>query len=128
MAFRVPIEKPQPSQLFLSGRKLHAATEWFDFDEPSYEPIRVIRLDGELVCIDGHTRAYLARLAGAEELLVTETTDEGHPMELYADCVGWCQRKDLTSVADFAGRVVSHESYERRWIDRCRRVANILSG
>lgn len=127
MAFRVPVEEPQPSQLFLSGRKLHAATEWFDFDEPRYEPISVLRLDGEWVCIDGHTRAYLAYLAGAEELLVAEATDESHPVALYADCIGWCEAKNLTSVAGFAGRVVSHETYERRWVDRCRRVAAVLA-
>jgi hypothetical protein len=128
MAFRVPIEEPHPSQLFLSGRKLHRATGWFDFDEPRYEPISVLRLDGELVCIDGHTRAYLAHLAGEKELLVAEATAESHPVELYADCVGWCGAKDLTSVTDFAGRIVSHETYERRWIDRCRRVASVLAG
>ena len=127
MAFRVPIGEPQPSQLFLSGRKLHDATGWFDFDNPRYDLISVLRLDGELVCIDGHTRAYLAYLAGAEELLVAEARDENHPMELYADCVAWCKGRELTAIADFAGRVVSHETYERRWIDRCRRAADVLA-
>lgn len=127
MAFRVSIEEPQPSQLFLSGRKLHDATGWFDFDAPRYEPILVLRLDGEWVCIDGHTRAYLAYLAGAEELLVAETNDEDLPMELYTDCVAWCEAKNLTSVADFSGRIVSHEAYERRWVDRCGRVADVLA-
>ena len=127
MAFRVPIEEPQPSQLFLSGRKLHHVTKWFDFDEPDYDPLPALRLDGELVLIDGHTRAYCAHLAGAGEVLVTEATDENHPVQLYADCVEWCTAKDITSVADFAGRVVNHETYEHRWVDRCGRVADVLA-
>jgi hypothetical protein len=60
-------------------------------------------------------------------LLIAETTDESHPMALYADCVEWCEAKNITSVADFAGRVVGHETYERRWVDRYRRVAEVLA-
>lgn len=78
------------------------------------------------VLIDGHTRAYLAHLAGADELLVVEASDEDHPLELYADCVAWCERTGLTSIADFAGRIVAHETYERRWVERCRRVESVL--
>ena len=132
-SFRVAIEDPQPSQLFLSGRKLREASGWFDFDEPRYDPLPILTGDGpafddgELVLIDGHSRAYLAHLAGADELLVYDATDEGHPMELYADCIAWCKRKNLTGVADFTGRVVRHETYERRWIERCQRVANVIS-
>lgn len=126
-SFRVPIEDPQPSQLFLSGRKLHDASGWFDFDEPRYDPLPVLYLDGELVLIDGQTRAYCAYLAGADELLAFEDTDENYPMELYADCVAWCKGKNLTTIADFTGRIVSHETYERRWVERCQRVANVLS-
>lgn len=126
--FRVAIDTPQPSQLFLSGRKLHDASGWFDFDEPRYDPLPVLYVDDELVLIDGHTRAYLAHLAGADDLLVVDTSDEDHPRELYGDCVAWCKVRNLTSVADFTGRVVSHETYERRWIGRCHRVASVLSG
>ena len=130
--FRVPIENPQPSQLYLSGRKLHAASAWFDFDDPRYDPLPVLRgAPGfpdrdEPVLVDGHTRAFLAHFAGADELLVRDMTDEGHPLALYADCVAWCERKGIASVAHFADRVVNHDSYQRRWIDRCHRVASVL--
>ncbi|WP_049902712.1 hypothetical protein [Halococcus agarilyticus] len=130
--FRVPIETPQPTQLWLSGRKLHAASAWFDFDEPRYDPLPVLRGAtafpdrDEPVLIDGHTRAFLAHLAGADELLIRDVSDEDHPLGLYADCVAWCERKEVTSVADFAGRVVNHETHQRRWVDRCHRVASVL--
>ena len=125
-SFRVSIEELQPSQLFLSARKLREVRGWFDFDAPEYEPVSVLRLDGEFVIIDGHTRAYLAHLAGVAEVEVRDVTDREHPLALYADCVAWCEGKGLTTVADFAGRVVSHETYERRWIERCERVAEVL--
>ena len=131
--FRVSIEDPRPSQLFLSARKLHAASAWFDFDNPQYDPLPVLPADelgferGDPVLIDGHTRAYLAHLAGVDELLVHDATDEDHFLALYADCAAWCDRKGMVSIADFAGRVVSHETYERQWVERCRRVAGVLS-
>ncbi|WP_160133441.1 histone acetyltransferase [Halococcus salsus] len=123
---RISTEKLQPSQLFLSARKLREAREWFDFDAPHYEPVSVIQLEDEVVLIDGHTRVYLAFHAGAEEVLAHDVTAGNHPVVLYADCVMWCKRKGITSIADLDGRIVTHETYERRWIDRCRRVAAVL--
>ena len=102
------------------------AREWFDFDAPHYEPVSVIQLEDEVVLLDGHTRVYLAFLAGAEEVLVHDVTAGNHPVVLYADCVEWCKRKGIISIADLDGRIVTHETYERRWIDRCRRVAAVL--
>lgn len=78
------------------------------------------------VLVDGHTRAFLVHLAGANKHLVRDVSDEDHPLELYVDSVVWCERKGVSSVADFAGRVVSHETHQRRWINRCRQVASVL--
>lgn len=123
--FTLPLGDVRPSQLYLNGRKLALATEWFDFDDPEYDPLPVVRLDGEWTLTDGHTRAFLAALAGAERLHVHEDTDD-LPMALYAECVDWCRDEDVTDVRDLSGRVVNADTFEREWVDRCRRAARRL--
>lgn len=124
MARRVPIGRPQPSQLYLNGRKLALATEWFDFDEPAYDPVPVVGLTGELVLTDGHTRAALAWLAGADELLVENDPDaDALDLPTYRTCVGWCRDAGVTAVGDLAGRVVNADTFEAEWVERCRELA-----
>lgn len=122
MTRRVPIDEPQPSQLYLDGRKLALATEWFDFDDPDYDPIPTVELDVELVLTDGHTRAFLAWIAGADHLRVRRDDDD-LPHPVYRRCVEWCEEEGISRVADLAGRVVDVDTYEERWVDRCNRVA-----
>lgn len=122
MSRTVPIDEPQPSQLFLDGRKLALATEWFDFDDPNYDPVPVVEMDGDLVFTDGHTRAFLALLAGADELRVRRDDDD-LPLALYRRCVEWCRDEEITVVGDLAGRTVNADTYEERWVDRCHEAA-----
>ncbi|WP_254543526.1 hypothetical protein [Halomarina pelagica] len=126
-SFAVPVDAPRPSQLYLSSEKLVRALAWFDADEPSYDPLPAIRLEGVegWVLIDGHTRAFLAALSGATELRLREDDDD-HPRALYAECVGWCEAEGVTSVRDLFGRVVGPWTYEERWLARCRRAAERL--
>jgi hypothetical protein len=119
----VPIEEPQPSQLYLNGRKLALATEWFDFGKPNYDPIPVVRLDGKLVLTDGHTRAFLASVAGAERLRVRRDRDD-LPLDVYRECVAWCESGGITTVADLHGRAVDADTFEAEWVQRCRAVAD----
>jgi len=124
-AFALAVEAVQPSQLYLNGRKFALATQWFGFDDPEYDPLPVVRLDGEWTLTDGHTRAFLAVLAGAERLDVRADTED-LPMALYAECVAWCRDEGVTDVRDLSGRVVSAETFERVWVERCRRAAERL--
>ena len=125
MTFQVPIDEPQPSQLLIDGSKLADAAVWFDFDAPEYNPLSVREFDGELVLLDGHTRGLLAALAGADELRVERDTDDDHE-RLYRECVAWCREEEVTSVRDLVGRVVSHETHETEWVERCHRAAERL--
>ena len=124
-SFTVPVDAVQPSQLRLNGRKLALATGWFDFDDPDYDPLPVVRLDERWTLTDGHTRAFLAALAGAGELRVREDADD-LSMALYAECVKWCREEGVTDVRDLAGRVVNAATFEREWVERCRRAGERL--
>lgn len=120
MAYTVPIAEPRPSQLYLDASRLRDALEWFDADEPEYDPIPLLHLDGEVVLSDGHTRAFCAYLAGAEELSVVDDPDRDElNLPLYRECVRWCREASLATVGDLAGRLVSEATFERKWIERC---------
>lgn len=138
--FAVPIDDPQPSQLYLCDEKLLAVLEWFDADDSGYDPIPVAEIDGELVMLDGHHRAFVALLAGADERERVRDTSEREEAERrpassaddlnvvrasdldrtpYRTCVGWCVDAGVESVCDLAGRVLDRASYEEQWIERC---------
>lgn len=125
MPFEVSIDDPQPSQLYLNGRKLALATEWFDFDEPNYDPVPVVELDGEWVLTDGHTRAFLASLAGADELRVRRDEDDLE-WGIYRECVGWCKDEGITRVADLHGRALNADTFVETWVKRCQAVGDEL--
>lgn len=111
----------RPSQLYLDGDKLAEVARWFDFAEPSDDPLRVREIAGRWTLTDGHTRAFAAALAGAPELRVGRDDDE-LPMDAYRTCVEWCEAEGVTEIADLTGRVLNPDDFEARWIDRCRRL------
>jgi hypothetical protein len=139
--FAVVLDALHPSQLFLCETKLLAILEWFDLDDPEYEPLPVAEIDGELVLLDGHHRAFVARLAGADDVRVVRAArgssrrssplarsadslplvraSEGADLAPYRTCVEWCEESGVESVGDLAGRVLDRASYEEKWIERC---------
>ena len=126
--FALPVEAVQPSQLYLNGRKLSLVTQWFDFAEPNYDPLPVRRVarprGGEVWTLtDGHTRAFVAHLAGAGELRVVLDRDD-LPMDTYRRCVEWCEAEGVTEVADLAGRVLNADEFEERWVERCQEIGS----
>lgn len=129
-AFSVPLDAVRPSQLYLDGRKLSLVTEWFDFETPNYDPLPVRRFDvsGEggktrWTLTDGHTRAFVAHLAGADELRVVRDTDD-LDVDTYRKCIGWCNEENVTEIPDLAGRVLNADEFEERWVARCQAAAD----
>jgi len=116
--FSVPIDAVRPSQLYVDGLKLSLVTQWFDFADPNYDPLPVREVSGEWILTDGHTRAFVAHLAGAERLRVVRDTDY-LPMDVYRTCLDWCDEAGVTEIADLTGRVLSHDDFEENWIVRC---------
>lgn len=139
-----PLTALQPSQLLVSAEKLRDVLDWWDADDPDPEPLPYLKPvedvgldggdgeggavgeevptvgDGRVVLADGHTRALAAVLSGAETLPVVREPDrEDLSMAVYRECVGWCVENDVRRPADLVGRVVSPETHQREWIDRC---------
>lgn len=119
MAETAPLADLQPSQLFLCDEKLLAVVEWFDADDPSDDPLLLAEIDDQPVILDGHHRAFAARLAGADDTTVVRASDDVD-LEPYRTCVGWCEEAGIESIDDLAGRVLDSADYQALWIDRCR--------
>lgn len=125
MSRTLPLAEVRPSQLYLSREKLADVLSWFDFDDPVCGPLPVFEHDCEWYLSDGHTRAFVAYLAGEETLTVErdEELRENYDFEVYRAAIAWCDEEGVETVADLRGRIVEPETFQEVWIERCHRVA-----
>lgn len=125
MGRSLPLDSVRPTQLYISKAKLADVLAWFDVDESSYEPLPAFEYEGEWYLADGHTRAFAAFLGGADQLRITrdERLRTEYDFEVYRACIEWCEEEGVHTIEDLAGRVVEPATYERRWIERCRAIA-----
>ena len=120
------LDEIQPSQLFISSRKLSLVMGKFDPPLPgSLEPIPVKELDGCTIYTDGHTRALAAYLRGLEEVRVFSDEDE-LDWEAYRICVDWCRAEGIFTIAGLKEKVIPPDEYEVLWHDRCREMQQDL--
>ena len=112
----------QPSQFYVSEKKLHDIHEWFDPKNLSgFEPIPVKLLDNVPVMTDGHTRAVAALMGGLDSVPLCWDEDE-LDWEMYRRCVQECRKKDILSPADLLGRIISENEYDEKWNRWCDRM------
>ncbi|SFC15453.1 hypothetical protein SAMN05444422_10541 [Halobiforma haloterrestris] len=122
----LPRAEVRPTQLYLSSEKLAGVLEWFEFDEPEYEPLPAFEHGGEWYLADGHTRAFAASLAGADAIRVERdpSVRETYDFEVYRRCIEWCRDAGVETVDDLHGRVVGPRAYRELWVERCQRVGD----
>lgn len=109
----------QPSQFYISERKLREVNEWFHpADLSNFEPIPVKMLDGIPVMTDGHTRAVAAVLAGLDKVPLVWDEDE-LSWEMYRRCILECKARGIHSPEDLPGRIISESEYREKWDAWC---------
>jgi hypothetical protein len=119
---KLNLSEIQPSQLFISEEKLSRVMQRLDPEKPeTLEPIPVKKLGGEIIYTDGHTRALAAHQQGLTEIPIVWDEDE-LDWDAYAICVQWCKEEGILSIADLGDRILDPGSYERLWINRCRKM------
>jgi hypothetical protein len=121
-SFLMKLDRIQPSQLYISTDKLAEIMK--TFPTPShrlFEPIPIKKLSGDVIFVDGHTRAFAAFLRGLSEVPVYWEYEE-LDWEAYAICVKWCKDAGICTIADLKNRVASNEDYKVLWLDRCARM------
>ena len=123
-AFDLALGTPQPTQYCLSAAKLRGVLDWFDVDDPAYDPLPVARdaKADEWLLLDGHTRAVCALLAGERSLRVRDATDDADvDLAIYRTCRDWCRERGVRSVRDLVGETWNAQRYEDDWLGRCER-------
>ena len=109
----------QPSQFYISEKKLREVEAWFDAkDLSSFAPIPVKLLDGRPVMTDGHTRAVAALRAGLDAVPLVWDAD-ALDWEMYRVCVEACRSRQVCSPCDLLERVLSAEDYRAQWDGWC---------
>lgn len=118
-SFKMKVSDIQPSQLYISEKKLAKIKEKFNSkDISTLEVIPIKKIGKEIFYTDGHTRAFAAFQAGFTEIPVI-WEDEELDWELYKICMNWCKNAGIYSIADLSDRVVNQKDYEILWYKRC---------
>jgi hypothetical protein len=88
------------------------------------KPIPVKKLEGQIIFVDGHTRALAALLLGLSEIPVYYWKDEDEELDWdeYEVCVRWCKEEGIHAISDLKNRVISPKNYQVLWLDRCGRM------
>lgn len=125
--FLVPVDRLQPSQLYISSVKLRCVRKQLDDCGPAVlGSLPVVHLGEDLILTDGHTRALAAWMSGMHRLYVAWDTDE-LDMQAYEICVQWCVQEGIRCIGDLRGRVVDPDAYQSLWLDRCAEMHRVLA-
>lgn len=109
----------QPSQFYISEKKLHDIEVWLDpADLSGFEPIPVKILDGIPVMTDGHTRVAAALRAGLTSVPLLADEDD-LDWEMYRACVNACRERNIFSPADLLQRIIPEHEYQEKWDRWC---------
>lgn len=119
---KLKIKDLQPSQLFLSLKKMQRIEDWMAGDD--FEPIVVGKFPNSerTVIIDGHTRTFCAFRCGIKEIeVIFEEEIATDLCFLYQKCIEWCKSSQIISIEDLSDKILSEESYFVEWIERCQK-------
>lgn len=109
----------QPSQFYISEKKLHDIEIWLDPTDLSvFDPIPIKLLDGSPVMTDGHTRAVAALRAGLDSVPLAWDNDD-LDWEMYRKCVEECRTRHILSPNDLLPQIISESDYKEKWDKWC---------
>jgi hypothetical protein len=125
--FEIEIRNIQPSQLYISKKKLTEVKKTFNpKDVSTLKVIPIKKLKHSTFYTDGHTRAFAAYQAGYEKIPVI-WEDEELDWEMYEICIQWCKDAGIYSIADLNTQVVKQKDYEILWYKRCNKLHKELA-
>ena len=115
---KVNIKNLQPTQLYLSEKKLKAIQNLYQSAETfNINPISVLAFGDCFLITDGHHRAYQALLLGQDTISAEFDRDGGDELyHLYAQA---CEKRKIYSVLDLKDHILSQDKYEAKWYNWC---------
>ena len=125
--FHLSFDKIQPSQLYISRKRLDSIKDAFKMGlQDKLEPIPIKEIDGEFVATDGHTRGLVWFLHGAKEVEVI-WEDIEMDWDAYRIFVDWCKEEKITQIPDLKDRIISDDDFQVMWIERCQSAEKDLA-
>ena len=115
---KVNIKNLQPTQLYLSEKKLKAIQNLYQSAETfNINPISVLAFGDCFLITDGHHRAYQALLLGQDTISAEFDRDGGDELyHLYAQA---CEKRKIHSVLDLKNHILPQDEYEAKWYNWC---------
>ena len=115
---KVNIKNLQPTQLYLSEKKLKAIQNLYQSAETfNINPISVLAFGDCFLITDGHHRAYQALLLGQDTISAEWDRDGGDELyHLYAQA---CEKRKIYSVLDLKNHILPQDEYEAKWYNWC---------
>ena len=118
----------QPSQFYISAKKLQDIRKWFDpSDLSSFEPIPVKMLNGIPVMTDGHTRAVAALQAKLDSVPLVWECDN-LSWEMYRRCVSECRKRQICSPEGLLNCIIPEKEYRVKWDQWCDAMQAEING
>lgn len=111
------VDKIQPSQFYIDEDKLNALKSFIKNSKDIV--IQVVKSDEGYICVDGHTRLFIAFLKNFKTVHAIETEfDDDTNYFVYQ-----AKKRNIFTIKDL--KLVSHSDYKNLWIDFCNSYFNI---
>ena len=111
------IDKIQPSQFYIDEDKVNALKGFIKNSKDIV--IQVVKSDDGYICVDGHTRLFIAFLINFKNVLAIETEFDDDTNYF----VSQAKKRNIFTIKDL--KLVSHSDYKNLWIDFCDSYFNI---
>ena len=111
------VDKIQPSQFYIDEDKLNALKSFIKNSKDIV--IQVVKSDEGYICVDGHTRLFIAFLNNFKTVHAIETEFDDDTNYF----VSQAKKRNIFTIKDL--KLVSHNDYKNLWIDFCNSYFNI---
>lgn len=111
------IEKIQPSQFYIDEDKVNALKSFIKNSNDII--IQVIQSDEGYICVDGHTRLFIAFLKNFKTVHAIETEFDNYTNYF----VSQAKKRNIFTIKDL--KLVSHSDYKKLWLNFCNSYFNI---
>ena len=111
------VDKIQPSQFYIDEDKVNALKSFIKNSNDII--IQVIQSDEGYICVDGHTRLFIAFLKNFKTVHAIETEFDDDTNYF----VSQAKKRNIFTIKDL--KLVSHNDYKNLWIDFCNSYFNI---
>ena len=111
------VDKIQPSQFYIDEDKVNALENFIKNSKDIV--IQVVKSDEGYICVDGHTRLFIAFLKNFKTVHVIETEFDNDTNYF----VSPAKKRNIFTIKDL--KLVSHSDYKKLWLNFCDSYFNI---